>query len=179
MEIQSNSVLSDKNVVEFTTVAVEFSHFVENARSKSREDFVSLALKLLPLLYLKATLLPHYDTEEEFELENCVTEDDYALIRHQVAAVMGSQDDYLDGFVQDMKYSDKPILRTISEDMADIYQDIRNFTEVFRQGFEETMRESVAAVQQNFELYWGQSLVNTMRALHDVYYNQHINEDEE
>lgn len=178
MEVSSNSILSDKNVVEFTTVAVEFSLFLEKATSHSRQDFVAVALKLLPLLYLKATLLPHYEMEEDMELENNVTEDDYLMIRQQVAAVLGSQDDYLDVFVQDMKYSDKPILRTISEDLADIYQDIRNFTEVFRQGFDDTMRESVAAVQQNFEMYWGQSLVNTMRALHDVYYNQHIGEED-
>ena len=36
---------------------------------------------------------------------------------------MGDKDDYLDVFVQDMVYSDQPIKKSISEDLADIYQD--------------------------------------------------------
>ena len=34
---------------------------------------------------------------------------------------MGDKDDYLDVFVQDMVYSDQPIKKSISEDLADIY----------------------------------------------------------
>ena len=78
-----------------------------------------------------------------------------------------------------MKYSDRPVLKTISEDLADIYQDLRNFVGIFKMGLENTMRSSLAAVQQNFEMYWGQTLVNTMRALHDVKYNQFSEQDEE
>ena len=40
---------------------------------------------------------------------------------------MGDKDDYLDVFVQDMVYSDQPIKKSISEDLADIYQDLKDF----------------------------------------------------
>ena len=70
-----------------------------------------------------------------------------------------------------MAYSDTPIKATISEDLADIYQDIKDFVSVYRLGFDETMNDSLAVCKENFGLYWGQKLVNTLRALHDVKYN--------
>lgn len=179
MKQQKESVLMNRNVVEFVTVAAEFCSFLEQAEQRSRKDFVSVSLKILPLLYIKASMLDHMELDEEDELESVVSEDDYNVIRITVAGIMGEQDDYLDVFVEDMKYSDRPVLKTISEDLADIYQDIRNFVEIFKMGLNSTMRESLAKVQQNFELYWGQILVNTMRALHDVMYNQHLNEEDE
>ena len=169
----------NRNVVEFVTVAAEFCAFLEQAEQRSRKDFVSVALKILPLLYIKASMLEHQEPDEETEVETLVTEDDYNVIRITVAGILGEQDDYLDVFVQEMKYSDRPVLKTISEDLADIYQDIRNFVAVFKMGLEETMQASLAVCQQNFELYWGQTLVNTLRALHDVLYNQHIEDDNE
>ena len=53
-----SQVIFDKNTVEFVTVAAEFCGFLERARDMKRYDFVDTALKILPLLYLKATLLP-------------------------------------------------------------------------------------------------------------------------
>ena len=53
-----SQVIFDKNTVEFVTVAAEYCGFLERARDMKRYDFVDTALKILPLLYLKATLLP-------------------------------------------------------------------------------------------------------------------------
>ena len=79
-----------------------------------------------------------------------------------------------------MAYSDEPIKKNISEDLADIYQDIKDFIFVFQLGLNETMNDSLAICQENFGLLWGQKLVNTMRALHDVKYSSKARgEDEE
>lgn len=40
------------------------------------------------------------------------------------------------------------------------------------------MNDSLAVCRENFALYWGQKLVNTLRALHDVKYNQPEDEEE-
>jgi len=57
MKQQDKSVLMDRNVVEFVTVAAEFCAFLEQVEQRSRKDFVSVALKILPLLYIKASML--------------------------------------------------------------------------------------------------------------------------
>ncbi len=167
---KESQVIFDRNVIEFVTVAAEFCNFVEQAESKSRADVVDTLLKLLPLLYLKASLLPPCEVMGEEEPENYVTEETYEVLRLNLADILGDRDDYLDVFVSDMKYSDQPVARNISEDLADIYQDIKDFIFVFRLGLNETMHDALATCQENFRLYWGQKLVNTLRALHEVKY---------
>ena len=174
-----SQVIFDRNTVEFVTVAAEFCAFLEQAESRKRSDFVDTTLKILPLLYIKASMLPPCEMLGDSEPETFVTEDDYEVIRLTLANLMGEKDDYLEVFLQDMVCSDTPIKKNISEDLADIYQDVKNFVSVFKLGFDETMHDSLALCKENFALYWGQTLVNTMRALHDVRYNHSDEEAEE
>lgn len=173
LQIMENKeqVIFSRNTVEFVTVAAEFCAYLERAEALRRKDFVDTILKILPLLYIKASMLPECEMVSDTEPENFVTEEDYEVLRYSLAALMADKDDYLEVFMQDMRYSDTPITRCISEDLADIYQDIKNFVSVFQLGFDETMNDSLALCRENFSLYWGQTLVNTMRALHSVKVN--------
>ena len=175
---KESQVIFDRNVVEFVTVAAEFCKFLEQTETIKRSTFVDTSLKILPLLYLKASMLPKCETIGNEALETFVTEETYEILRMNLAGLLAEKDDYLDVFVSDMKYSDRPITRNISEDLADIYQDIRDFIFVFQLGLNETMNDSLAVCRENFALYWGQKLVNTLRALHDVKYNQPEDEEE-
>ena len=177
MEKESQTIF-DKNVIEFVTVAAEFCAFLERAKRMKRSTFVDTSLKILPLLYLKASMLPKCETIGDEALETYVTEEIYEILRINLSGLMADKDDYLDVFVQDMVYSDQPIKKSISEDLADIYQDIKDFIFVFQLGLNETMNDSLAICQENFGTLWGQKLVNTLRALHDVKYNQ-LEEEEE
>lgn len=176
---QTSQVIFDKNSIEFVTVAAEYCAFIERSRGAQRTAFVDTALKLLPLLYLKASLLPECEMMGEDALEVMVTEDDYESVRRAVADVMGAQDDYLEVFLPDMAYSDTPIKKCISEDLADIYQDLKDFIGVFRLGLNVTMNDSLCVCKEHFAEFWGQRLVNTLRALHDVKYNSAEDREEE
>jgi len=173
-----NSVVFSKNVVEFVTVAAEYCAFLEQSAGRTCREFCETTLRILPLMYLKATMLPIAEPMTDDSVEEFVSEDDYEFIRSTIISVMGEHDDYLDVFVEDMKYSVEPIRKCISEDLADIYQDIRNFVGVYKQGVEEASNDALYQLRENFGLYWGQTIVNTMRALHDVLYNQGLADDE-
>ncbi|MBO7601797.1 MAG: DUF5063 domain-containing protein [Bacteroidaceae bacterium] len=171
--MQSESkVIFERNSVEFVTVAAQYCQFLENAEGMERDEFVDTILKILPLLYVKALLLSEMELmdEEDEMLETCVTEESYSMMNANLADIMGDRDDYLDVFVEDMKYSDQPVTRYISEGLSDIYQDIKDFVFIFRQGVNRNMHNALATCQENFKLYWGQKLVNTLRALHEVKY---------
>lgn len=167
-------IIFEPSVAEFVTVAAEFCGFIESIETTPTKTLVDHTLKLLPLLYLKASTLPITNQldEEEGVLEQYVTEDIYNIIRINIANVMERYDDYLEVFKDDMQYSDTPIKANISEDLTDIYQDLRNFLFVFQLGINETMTQSLIEVQHNFKLYWGQKTCNVMRALNDVLYKQ-------
>ena len=168
---QTSQVIFDKNSIEFVTVAAEYCGFIERARGVEPGAFVDTALKILPLLYLKASLIPECEMIGEEDLEVFVTEEDYECVQYSIAQVLGAQDDYLEVFHPDMAYSDTPIKKCISEDLADIYQDLKDFIGVFQLGLNTTMNDSLYVCKEHFAEYWGQRLVNTMRALHNVKYN--------
>lgn len=176
MENEKSPVYS-RNTIEFVTVALEFCSFVETAGKFKSFDFTDKATKLLPLLYLKATLLSEIEETEDNELELTVTEDMYEMVRNQIAAILGERDSYLETFHQDMQYSDAPIAAFISENLADVYQDTGNFVSLFRQGNEEVMLEAVALCRGNFRKFWGQQLLNALKALHAIRYDEEANID--
>ena len=176
---RDNQVIFNRNTVEFVTVAAEYCAFLERSESMKRPEFVDTLLKILPLLYIKVSMLPECQPVGDEAPESYVTEEDYEIMRLTLASLMGDKDDYLEVFLQDMAYSDTPIRKSISEDLSDIYQDIKNFVFVFQLGFDETMYDALAICKENFASYWGQTLVNTMRALHDVKYGMGATGEEE
>lgn len=177
------SIIFDKNTVEFVTVAAECCGFLEKAPQLSRRKFLDTSLKLLPLLYLKASLLPRTERMDDAEPETFVTEGDYERVRAGVAAVLREHDDYLDVFVEDMAYSDTPIRQTVSENLADLYQSLKDFVCVYQLGLDRTMNDALLLCEEQFCEFWGQRLLNAMRALHDVRYgagaDDAIGEEEE
>ncbi len=180
MEDTFEHVVYSKNVLEFVTVSNEFCNILEQTGEYQKKDFIGITLKILPLLYLKALVLP--GTEEELTdefIDKVVDEGLYQHILNSVKLKMGQHDDYLEVFTADMQHSDMPLTATISEDLADIYQDIKNFIEAYKTAVTEIMNDALYELTNNFELYWGQKLVNTLRALHNVYYSGDELKDEE
>ncbi len=162
-----------RDVLEFVTVAVQYCALLEDLEGKERTELLDVMSKLLPLLYLKSTLLPRYELLNEDEVGNdYVTEENYDIVRSNIASIMADRDDYLDVFVEDMKYSDTPILATISENLADIYQELKNFALAYRTEDEDQMMAALSIVKINFETEWGQKAANVLRAIHEAKYDE-------
>ncbi len=155
------------NIIDFITVSSEYCKHLEQCQNVKRSEFVRTMLTLLPMLYIKTRLLETLDEVEGYN-EPKVTEEDYNYIRQSVNLVLGDADDYLDVFIEDFKYSDQAVLRSISEDLADIYQQLRDMLEVFRAGYDDAIALSLNEVRENFHLFWGQRLLGAMRAMHEI-----------
>ncbi|MDO4950300.1 MAG: DUF5063 domain-containing protein [Bacteroidales bacterium] len=176
METSSQAIF-DKNTIEFVTVAAEYCGFIQRARQTERTAFVGTLLKLLPLLYLKASMLPECQELGTEELPISVGEADYESVRSTMASIMCEQDDYLEVFTPDMAYSDAPILKSISEDVADIYQALQDFIAAFQSGLNQTMNDALFDCKEQFAHNWGQTLLNTLRALHNAFYADETNQE--
>ena len=171
-------MIYSKDVINFVKLAADYCLKLEHSREATPRELVKAMLNSLPYLYIKGTALLETTGENDLmSIDPQVKEEDYNFVRNGVYDVLGRYDEYLDVFVEDMKYSDKPILRSVSEDLADIYQDLRNFLAVYRDGIEEMMTAALYEVLDNFKEYWGQKCVNVMRALHDILYQQMAEEE--
>lgn len=179
MEDRLKNLVFSKDSVEFTTVAVQYCLLIENYEGNDKVDLTDKLTKMLPLLYLKATMIPETEMQSEDEPEVTVTEGDYNYFLGKLTEIFKEDDTYLEVFLEDMKYSETPIAASISEDLTDIYQDLKNFITIFERGITENMNDALYVCNENFKTYWGQKLVNVLRALHSVKYSSQIDLDYE
>ena len=168
-----------KNVIEFITVANEYCAFVEKSVNFSKKDFVEKLQKLLPLIYLKATLLPKVETVCEDEIEKFVTESDWNFVYSGIKSKLGDSDTFIEILDPMAAEVDEPIASNISENCADIYQDLKDLITTYKVCNNDSMNDALADCISNFEEYWGQRLVNTLRAIHFVKYNTDFDEENE
>jgi hypothetical protein len=170
MDKKQNPVYS-RNVVEFVAVANEFCKYAEHASELKGDEMLRIMQRILPLMYLKASLLPELTPFFEDGNEKFVTESDWTGIREIFREKFGTADDYLEVFDEKIKESDDHVLSSISENLADIYQDIKDFLLLYQTGTNEVMNDAVWECRMNFENFWGQKLTNSMRAIHKFIYS--------
>ena len=170
MDNNSDPVYS-RNVVEFVAVANEFCKYAVHASELNGDEMLKIMQRILPLMYLKASLLPQLDPFFEDGNEKFVTEADWTVINETLKKKFGTANDYLEVFDEKINDSEGPVVASISEDMADIYQDIKDFLLLYQTGTGEVMNDSVWECRMNFENFWGQKLVNSMRAIHKFIYS--------
>jgi hypothetical protein len=167
---KSDSPVYNKNTIEFVAVAKSYCDFMDQLETIDKAGFLETTTRLLPLLYLKASLLPSNESILDEMPETFATEDQYVALTEAIADLLGTDDAYLDVFHPDIRFSDTPVANFISENLADIWQDLFNFISVFRIGYDDTMNDALYVCRTNFESLWGQSLVNVLRALHNCKY---------
>lgn len=167
MEEQNNVLYADKTL-DFVRIAAEYCRYLEGCTDATKHDFAQTLCALLPMVYLKTVLLPEIEEPVGY-VSPFVTEEDYNYVRRNVAAVLGGEDDYLDVQVEDFKYCEQPVLCTVSENLADIYQQLRDLVETFREGHEEAMQVSLYETTEEFRLTWGGKLLAALRTLHNLY----------
>jgi hypothetical protein len=170
MEENTGPVYS-RNVIEFVAVANEFCRYAEHASELKGDELLKILQRILPLMYLKASLLPALNPYFEDGNEKFVTESDWIRIHETLREKFGTADDYLEVFDEKMNESEGPLTSSISENFADIYQDIKDFLLLYQTGTNEVMNDAIWECRQNFETFWGQKLLNSMRAVHKFIYS--------
>ena len=156
------------NSLAFIALANEYCQTVENIRDHDRDSLVSTMLKLLPRLYIVATDMNDSIEDTYVEIQFALDEQTYDHARELISAVMGETDVYLEVFEEDMKYSDTPIAVTVSENLADLYQEFFNLVYSVKDADTEAQTQLLHLCKENFKDYWGQTLCNVLRALHAI-----------
>ena len=172
-------VVYSRNVIEFVTVAAETCLFLEHAAEFPRTDFIQKSIKILPLLYLNASLLDIPESVFDDFAEKFVNEDDYQFVREQIEQLLGADDSYLEVFHPDMAISDTPIAAFISENLADIYQELKDFAANYQLADTDIMNDALVACLEAFGEHWGQKLLNALRALHALRFRDGFGSEED
>jgi hypothetical protein len=170
MEENTDPVYS-RNIIEFVAVANEFCKYAEHASGLKGDELLRILQRILPLMYIKASLLPLLEPFFEDGNEKFVSESDWIMIHETLKKKFGTANDYLEVFDEKINDTEGPLVSSISENIADIYQDIKDFLLLYQTGTAEVMNDAVWECRMNFENFWGQKLVNSMRAIHRFIYS--------
>lgn len=167
---EAGQLVYSKPVLEFTTVANEVCKFIENPTTTEVASLLSTLQKVLPFLYMKATLLPQTELLFDDGNEKFVTEEEWQAIRNRLLAIIGKYDSYLE-LMDEESETDEAKVSSISENLADIYQDLKDYSSLFQIGAEQIMNDALWEIKYNFQRYWGIKVLSTMSTIHRLLEN--------
>lgn len=161
------SVVQSRQVIEMLTVANEFCIFIEDIERFDKQYVLTYLQRILPLLYLKGSLLPESEPDDDSNNERYVIEETWEYIFNFVMNQFGKDNSYY-FWNPDLNESAES---TVSENMADIYQDLRDFVFLYSKPAYYAKLNSVHLCRNMFILRWGKFIPRLMNHLHGIIYD--------
>jgi len=156
-------------LVEFVKTANDYCAFLEELKGDEGRSFIVDSLTHLSKLY--AGFIDTGETEPVFESpgEPTVSEQEWSALFQRIAMILGPHNDVLRMADEGEFDRSELVNHTISEDLADIYQELRDFTSIYSRGIEELMNDAAWELKERFAEHWGAKLLRALQALHLLY----------
>ncbi len=167
MEHDIENRVYSENVIGFTTLAAEYCNLLDGVALLSQKDFIDKAHRLLPLIYLKAIILPEVEPEMPDMIDKSVTQEEWEAVHLTLLKKLSGVDEYQE--VWD-SLNDSQQMNSLSEGFTDIYQDLKDYIALYNMGTPEIMNDAIWECKNNFKQFWGQRLMNITRVLHHLLY---------
>lgn len=174
--MKEEKTIYSQHSIDFVRTAAEVCNYLETTLNYQKSDFIDTSVKLLPLLYLQISMIHVDSSDSDTFSERFVTEEEYNILKNSISSLLGEDDAFLEVFHPDIAYSDTPIAAFISENLADVYQELKDFILNFQIGEEEIMTNSLRECIVAFQEHWGQKVLNSLRALHKLRYSDTFGE---
>ncbi|MFC2107335.1 DUF5063 domain-containing protein [Bacteroidota bacterium] len=169
MEEQNNGASYNKQVIETFTVANEYCLFIEKAHKYSKLDVLNYFSRILPLLYLKGSLLPDIEVENPEINERFVTVENYEIIFNDLLQMLGKDDKFW--YINEKEFIDNEISKgSISECLTDIYQDLKDFVMLYQKNSNHAKQNAVKSLRYLYKVNWGYKSLIGLKAIHYTMY---------
>lgn len=168
---KEEKIIYSRQIIEFAASANEYCKYLESSAEISGLEIMKVMQRLLPFIYLRASLLPLLEPLLEETNEKTVTEFDWTRIHDNLLSKFGNNDPF-PVIVSLGDPTDGLYTGSIAENLSDIYQDLKDFIVSYKNGNEEVMNDAVWEVLMNFEEFWGRKLLNVLTAIHRVLYSE-------
>jgi hypothetical protein len=168
MEQNLEETVYSENVIGFATLASEYCNLLDTVVLISQKEFIDKLHRLLPLIYIKAIILPDTEPVMPDMIEKDVTQEEWEAVYQTMIKKLENIDEYKE--ILDPLNTDEQ-MNSLSEGIADIYQDLKDFIASYNMGTVEIMNDAIWDCKKNFKEYWGQRLVNILRVLHYLLYS--------
>lgn len=164
--IPSADPVASTNVLDMYTVANEFCLFTEKAEHYNADEVLNYYAKICPLLYLKGAILPAFQPDDDYFAERFVNEDQWETIYNSLLPLFADKDEF---FTLSYETSDNiPLKASISEHIADIYQDMKDFVLLYQKNLAYAKQNAVYECKSLFLSHWGGKIAALLPALHSI-----------
>jgi hypothetical protein len=163
------------SVIDMFTVANEFCIFTEKAEKYSADEVLQYYSRICPLLYLKGAILPIVEPDEDYFGERFVNEDQWESIYNSLLLLFADRDEF---YTLSYETADNiPLKASISEHLADVYQDLKDFVLLYQKNLNYAKQNAVYECRLLFISHWGSRIAALLPALHAIVFPN--NQDDE
>lgn len=167
-----------KSVIEFLTVAHEFCVFTEKTETFSQDDVLNYYQKILPLMYVKGSLLPAVANHDDIIAERFVTEEQWENVFQILHEKFAEGDSYPSIHKND--YNEwVPVTASIADNLSDVYQDMKDFVMLYQKGTQHAKENALNECRKLFSRRWGIRAIKAQMAIHRLLFSEKNINDEE
>jgi hypothetical protein len=165
-----NLFVYSEEMVAFVTASNSYCQLMEqSAPAEEGKAFIASLVESLSRIYADFIVLGESEPVFDSPPEHTVTEQEWASVYQQTARILGPYNDFLRPADADEFDRSEMVQHTISEDLADLYQELKDFTVIYSRGIEELMNDAAWELQERFSEHWGTKLLRSLLALHELY----------
>lgn len=169
-------VSADNLVQEFRQVAKEYVELIENCGSIPRLKFVKRAHTLLADLYRMGALLPDVTLDTNDLGREPISHEQWAKVYRQISDKLADVNVYWGVFDPADPDDSHAIQGELSDDLADIYRDLRNALPI--DDSVPFAPNDLWTLRHEFENHWGHHVVSALTAFHSLLYGPSYLTDE-
>ena len=160
----NDGVVEYPAVTELLTLGNEYCYFVENQSKYDEVYRLAFLQRALSALYLKGSLLPELESCDVGFMQRYVTEENYEILFNEMRELFGKNDKYhsADSVTGDL------IEHSLSENLTDLYQDMKDLFITFTKGFDAGRQCAAFYSKKWFSERWGNAIVKAMPLIHEL-----------
>ncbi|MDR1793360.1 MAG: DUF5063 domain-containing protein [Bacteroidales bacterium] len=149
---------------ELFLVASQYCKFIENIKDFQKTQILSYLNKILPLVYLKTSLLPDIALEDYANIEQYIEEE---LLESVYISLMDKFAE-IDYFQALEKTNNEIISCSLVQILADLYQSLKDFVLSFSSAKFATQQAAIWICKDSFIFQWGETLLNALLYIHPL-----------
>lgn len=176
MENNEDHPVYARTILDFLTAANDYCYNVEQSPTKNPGAFLGYLQKILPLLYIKGSLLPDLEVTDPALTERIVTEEQWQDTFNILRMKFLTNDEFW--FPENLETGKhEPKKLSLSELIADIYQDLKDFVVLYQKNSVLAKENAVNDVKDLFISNWGYKTIKALVRVHDLFIEKNKRDD--
>ena len=160
----NENLVQSKIAAEMVAISNEYCVFIERIQQYPQEDLLSFLQKILTALYLKGSVLPLVEPEDNAALERFVTEEEYETMLLKLSGIFEENNYFFT--LESCQDADSCMTLNFAEILSDIYTDLKDFLLLFAKPQISAQENALAELKYRFESDWGYRIALALPYLH-------------